>query len=197
MENSADATRSSPGSATTVGQARVLLTGFEPFLEYTRNPSSEVAKSAAKVLGPCADFRTLPVTFAEAACFPASAEGYDLVVACGVAPRDRVEVEHVAQNRRIKKPDNDGSIAAGVLSETGPACHAGTFAPRLLVALEKAGVDAGRSDDAGGYVCNALYYAGLSAGLRMVFVHVPDLSAEAAEAVGTSLGAAIGALLAE
>jgi pyroglutamyl-peptidase len=52
----------------------------------------------------------------------------------------------------------------------------------MVEALASRGIDAERSDDAGGYVCNDLYYRLLHV-LRVpaLFVHVPDLPEDLGE----------------
>ena len=47
------------------------------------------------------------------------------------------------------------------------------------------------SDDAGGFVCNALLWASLASGADSCFVHLPLLDDAAAQEVGGCLGRAL------
>ena len=65
-----------------------------------------------------------------------------------------------------------------------------------MEALVQEGEAAALSDDAGGYVCNALLYASLRLDGEACFVHVPMLDDAGAVATGQRLGGAVVRLLA-
>ncbi len=107
----------------------------------------------------------------------------DVILALGVAPRAQgVRLERTARNRDdAALADNAGEqrkltpIVAG-----GPDAFESTLPIQAMrAALEQLGVPVAISDDAGGYVCNHLFYVarhvvdsrGLST--RCGFVHVP------------------------
>ncbi len=147
----------------------LLVTGFGPFLGNAENPSEHLAHavSAHHDLGvrfvPVAP---LPVVFGAAAARVLEvSEGLDAPVATlalGLASRaSHVRLERLARNRSsANDPD-----ALGVRGE-GRAVHPG--GPEVLACplplealgevLARAGFSWSVSEDAGGYVCNDLYY---------------------------------------
>ena len=78
-------------------------------------------------------------------------------------------------------PDEAGCVSPPALE--GPELIASSIdVDALLAALSARGVEAERSDDAGGYVCNDLYHRLLHARIApTLFVHVPDLSEDLGE----------------
>jgi pyroglutamyl-peptidase len=175
----------------------VLFTGFEPFGEFSENPSWAVARHAAEAFGPGARAERLPVTFRTASAFgpgvAVAAEAPRMVVHVGLAGnRDAIGVERFARNRSDGKADNDGETGPEMLVPDGPERLAtpfdtDRFARRLA---EESGRRAETSDSAGAYVCNAIYYHSLLAAgeTRVLFVHVPPLDEEGQRAVGQALG---------
>jgi pyroglutamyl-peptidase len=182
---------------------RILVTGFGPFLEHRENPSAALARALDgwRVRG--VSFRAhapLPVVYggaARRALAEASAAGADGVLALGLAGgSQRVRLEAWARNARgSEKPDARGRVGGGRPVVPGaPARLPATLrlAP-VSRAMRAAGHAPRRSHDAGGYVCNDLYYRLLHARLRALFVHVPadvDVSRIArplAEGVAASL----------
>lgn len=120
------------------------------------------------------------------------------VVALGQASRrDRVTVERVALNLVTETaPDNAGSaLAEEPVLAGGPAAYWGTLpVMRIVSALVAAGVPAAASPDAGGYVCNHVFYglmhliATERSDIRAGFVHVPCLPEQVAGSGGPSMG---------
>jgi pyroglutamyl-peptidase len=120
------------------------------------------------------------------------------VVALGQATgRDRVTVERVALNLVTDTaPANAGrSPAEEPVLAGGPAAYWGTLPVMQIVsALVAAGVPAAPSPDAGGYVCNHLFYglmhliATERPDLRGGFVHVPCLPEQVTGTGGPSMG---------
>jgi len=143
----------------------------------------------------------LPVVYGEATrslTEAIAATGPAAVVALGQAGRrDRVTVERVALNLTTEtEPDNAGrALAEEPVLAGGPAAYWGTLPVMQIVsALVAAGVPAAASPDAGGYVCNHVYYglmhliATERPDLRGGFVHVPCLPEQVTAPGGPSMG---------
>lgn len=98
-----------------------------------------------------------------------------------------LRLERYAQNEdRAATHDNDGQVGGGVIVDGAPA----TMSARAPVGdlyqnLLDAGVPASLSNDAGGFVCNHVYFRTLEwlakapTGLKCLFVHVGDWSLSA------------------
>jgi pyroglutamyl-peptidase len=120
------------------------------------------------------------------------------VVALGQADgRDRVTVERVALNLvTAEAADESGrALAEEPVLTGGPAAYWATLpATRLVSALVEAGIPAAASPDAGGFVCNHLFYglmhliATERPDLRGGFVHLPCLPEQVAAEGGASMG---------
>jgi len=120
------------------------------------------------------------------------------VVALGQANgRDRVTVERVALNLVTETAaDNAGrSLAEEPVLIGGPAAYWGTLpVVEVVSALLAAGVPAAPSPDAGGYVCNHVFYglmhliATERPDLRGGLVHVPCLPEQVTATGGPSMG---------
>lgn len=172
----------------------VLVTGFGPFLGHRVNPSDAIARrlDGRRFSGvswvACSP---LPVVFAEAASVAleaAARAGADAICALGLAATESViRVERCARNAATAaSPDARGTLREGELTRLGGPDRLETSVDTraIVEALQRAGIQARSSDDAGGYVCNDLYYrlldAASSAGpshhvapSRVVFIHVP------------------------
>ena len=174
----------------------ILFTGFEPFGGDSYNPSWAVAEAAAAQYGSRAVL--LPVTYAGVREFALTRPANIAVVSFGLrANSPAVAIESVGSRIAGKAPDNDGVVVNGVLTQSGPPqLEVGPLALALSAAL-RAGCEyeIEDSNDAGGYVCNALLYHLLLArgtgGPLGAFIHVPNLEEAAATALGTAIGSAI------
>lgn len=164
----------------------ILVTGFGPFLEVKENPSWQAIEDleGATVAGCRIAVARLDVTYGSAAeqlqaaidrARPA------LVLSLGVAPTPAIRLESTARNRdTAAAPDVAGEVREGRTIREGGAETLPTRLPldRLRAALTADGLEVADSDDAGGYLCNHLFYELLtrrpvgSAG----FVHVPPLA---------------------
>jgi pyroglutamyl-peptidase len=166
----------------------ILVTGFEPFGGETVNASWEAAKTlegwahddfAAVVrLMPCAyesSIRTL--IHAIEAARPSA-----LLMTGQAARRAAVSVERFARNLNdAARPDNEGVLRkAARISEGAPArLEATAPAGAIARAMREAGIPARLSTDAGGFVCNHLYFGALAhlsrkgSAIPAVFVHLP------------------------
>src|SRR5713226_9745289 len=107
----------------------------------------------------------------------------DVLLALGVAPRAQgLRLERTARNRdNAALPDNAGEQRTSTpIVPGGPDTYESTLPIQAMrVALEQLGVQVAISDDAGGYVCNHLFYVArhvIDRGrlpTRCGFVHVP------------------------
>jgi pyroglutamyl-peptidase len=166
-----------------------LLTGFEPFGPNAVNPSALVAEALDgwRLAGVGVRGARLPVHWGAAgpALARLLAEGPRWVVLLGLAERAtviRVEMQAVIAGGPIR--DNAGALPpAPELIAGGPAQQASTFpGPRIVAALEAAGLPVALSTDAGQYLCNfALYHAltwaaPLEPPPAVGFIHLPPLA---------------------
>lgn len=178
--------------------ARILITGFVPFLKHGVNASERVVRALAERPPPGVELETLvlPVVFGEAFARVRErlerAPELDAIVLIGMAAKARrVRLERIALNladaesftrkrRPVPRPDNAGNVPAGE-----PIDREGPLALPATVDVKRAGRDllaqglpVELSLSAGSYVCNDLYYrtlAHLAGRTRCVFVHVPEL----------------------
>lgn len=171
----------------------VVFTSFGAFREIAANPSILVAKRAADLVaaaGCRVELFELPVTFAAAASFPGRPSAAGLRVHVGVAAsRATVTVERWGRPESGQEPDTAGCL--GPTAPDGATPRRSAPAEALVEALCLEGEAASLSDDAGGYVCNALLYASLRSDGQACFVHVPLLSEADAEETGRRLGRAV------
>lgn len=170
---------------------RILLTGFGAFPGVVDNPSARVVERlAALFAGKGKEAHVLPVSFARtAALLPdllVRGEPFDAALLLGLAVRDHAfRLERFARNRHAAAtPDLDGfTPCEGPIHEAAPDFYE-TTAPvsRTLAALQRGGIPARISEDAGGYVCNHVYFTALHAlaeagrPTRCLFLHMPPLS---------------------
>ncbi len=112
----------------------------------------------------------------------------DVVVCFGQADREAVSVERFAHNLDgAESEDNDGAVSAAEIDPDGPAAYRSTLPVDVIVAALRAeDIPAEASRDAGGYLCNHVFYVlmrlleGERPGATGGFVHVPaEMSAEA------------------
>lgn len=154
----------------------VLVTGFEPFGEHAVNPSQLLAEALGGVV--------LPVSYTRAGDVLRAAieeRAPELVVCFGLAPtRTEVSVERFALNLDdAAAADNEGVVSAQAIDPDGPVAYRSSLrVEEIVAALRAEGIPAGTSRDAGGYLCNHVFYSLLRAlpeGARGGFVHVPPL----------------------
>jgi pyroglutamyl-peptidase len=154
---------------------RVLVTGFEPFGEHAVNPSALVAKSFDGVV--------LPVSYARAADALRAAIDQtdpDVVICFGLADGDTaISVERFAHNiEETDAIDNDGARGSGAeIDPAGPLALRSTLpVDEIVAALRDEGIPAAVSRDAGGFLCNHVFYVlmqTLDPKRIGGFVHVP------------------------
>lgn len=160
---------------------KVLITGFEPFGGSAVNPSQQLVDAldgdVAKAL--------LPVSYARAAgaLRDAIAEhGPDVVICFGQADgRTGISIERFAHNLdEATTTDNDEAPGSGAaIDPDGPAAYGSSLpVDELVEALRAEGIPAAPSRDAGGFLCNHVFYVlmrTLGQSARGGFVHVPLL----------------------
>ena len=167
----------------------VLATGFEPFGGSGTNPSQRLVESLEGV-----EKAVLPVSYARAAGELRRAVREvqpDVVVCFGQADgRSGISLERFAHNLdEASTADNDEAPGSGApIDPGGPLAYASTLPVDALVAALRAdGIPAHASRDAGGFLCNHVFYV-LMRQLEQErpraiggFVHVPLLPEQALE----------------
>jgi pyroglutamyl-peptidase len=175
---------------------RVLVTGFEPFDGSAVNPSQQLVEAlnddVAKAI--------LPVSYARAAeeLRRAVREAEpDVVICFGQADgRTGISIERFAHNLdEATTTDNDAAPGSGTaVDPAGPLAYASTLpVDRIVAALRAEGIPAAPSRDAGGFLCNHVFYVLM----RLLeqerpqaiggFVHVPLLPEQALEKDAASM----------
>jgi pyroglutamyl-peptidase len=174
---------------------RVLVTGFEPFGGGAVNPSQQIVEALESSPPPGVELATavLPVAYARGADVlrgAVRAAQPDVVIAFGQADgRTGISVERFAHNLDSAEPiDNDGVASDAEIDPNGPVAYGSTLPVVAIVdALREAGIPASESRDAGGFLCNHVFYVLM----RVLeeerpnalggFVHVPALPEQALE----------------
>ncbi|ASE10991.1 pyroglutamyl-peptidase I [Kocuria rhizophila] len=161
----------------------ILVTGFEPFGGETENASGAAVQRLAKMNAPDGvqlATAILPVTWSGAA--PALLRAVeehrpDAIVAVGEAGgRAVVTPERWARNLGHGRiPDNNGVVRDAAPLARGPERLESRLDPFALThAIRNAGVPAEVSDDAGAFLCNAIFWTALhGTDLPAAFLHVP------------------------
>jgi pyroglutamyl-peptidase len=170
---------------------KVLVAGFGPFPGAARNPSGQLALTAANSRRAASSgakivVAVIPTVHREVFSMLSNmlkAEKPDAVLMFGLAgstPFLRIETRAANVASSIH-PDAAGekpahhSLAAG----SPQFLNARAPVPRLLAATRGAGVKAKLSVDAGGYICNAAFFLALDAARKtgvpklVAFVHIP------------------------
>jgi pyroglutamyl-peptidase len=169
---------------------RALVTGFEPFGGAEVNASQKLVEALA--VDPPSELElataVLPVVWARAADELVNAlerEQPQFVVCFGQADgRAHVAVERFALNFD-EGSDEEGEARSADISTDGPVAYRSSLPVDAIVdALRADGIPAAASRDAGGFLCNHVFYALMGAlagrpGVRGGFVHVPLLPEQA------------------
>ncbi len=172
-----------------------LITGFGPFPGMQRNQSGTIATRLATLRRPALQNVSRAVHL-----FPTSYAAVDrdlpkllakhrpkILIMFGVAGRTRfMRVETIARNRQsVLHPDAAGFTPISPATVKNAPAQLRGRAPfvRLQHAARTAGADARLSRDAGGYICNYVYWRALEAVDKnhtsghapdtVVFIHVP------------------------
>ncbi|MHA2140078.1 MAG: pyroglutamyl-peptidase I family protein [Candidatus Thorarchaeota archaeon] len=174
---------------------KLLLTGYEPFDDYSINPSAELAKIVdGQIIGKYQIVSAvLPLDYVEA--FPLlkkliDEHAPDVLLCTGQANRPAVTIEKIAVNAlSIKKADNyENTPDSDVIDDQGPAAYFTNINPQPLVeAIEKEDIPAFVSYHAGIYGCNWIIYKVMQwinsndLNLLATFIHIPPLPSQAIE----------------
>ena len=165
----------------------VLITGFEPFLEFNRNPTEIIAKSLDGITAGSIRFigKILPVKYdeAEKALDDAIKESSpDLIIGTGLAAgRSKISLEKIAINyKHSESPDNAGKRVLGEPIREGmpDGLFSRIHVEELVKVLNSTGIPAEISLSAGAYLCNYVMFIILIESKKMGipggFVHVPN-----------------------
>jgi len=163
----------------------LLLTGFEPFLEFPINPTEQIVKQLDGLT--VGEYQIkgllLPVTYEEAGqrVLDAIKQVHpDAVISLGLAGgRASITPERIAINCRDGAPDNNGVVLNDApIYEDGPDGYFSKLPIRKFVeTLKENGYPAEISNTAGTYLCNNVMYTVLHAlkdePVPSGFVHIP------------------------
>lgn len=162
----------------------LLLTGFEPFLQFKMNPTEEIAKRLnGRQIG---DYtivsKTLSVDYdkSEKEIVKYIEEiKPDAVVNLGLAAgRSKITPERIAINIKDGAADNSGkTMQDTMIVEDGPTGYFSTLPIRKMVnTLKENGYPAEISNSAGTYLCNNVMYTVLHSFPTLEyagFIHIP------------------------
>lgn len=171
-------------SSRTPRQARLLVTGFGPFPGVAVNPSAAIATRLAEAArrsatAPRITAVAVPTHWEAPQVLVAEARAMrpDAVVHLGVAARSRrLRIEMLASDRAVAARDAAGLPPKGRSISGGRRSRiAAGYDPARLLAAARAAGPVELSRDAGGYICNATFFASLDAPAAPVvaFLHVP------------------------
>ncbi len=166
---------------------KVLVTGFEPFLQNRQNSSWAVAEKVAafRIDGVLIVAEQLPVSFdrvGDRLRELVAKHSPNLIILLGQAGGiDYVKVERVALNLMdAQKADNDGYIPdeEPININAPTALFTSTPIKSLVAELERKGIPVKLSNSCGLYVCNRTYFEALTIcnetpGVQALFVHLP------------------------
>jgi pyroglutamyl-peptidase len=160
---------------------KLLLTGFEPFLDYTVNPTMKIVEEldGTSIGGYAVTGKIMPVDFGSSG---AKILGFinelqpDAVISLGLAAgRYKITPERIAINFKDGPVDNEGNQPIDEpIQETGEPAYLSTLPIRQMVDRLKAeGLPADVSNTAGAYLCNNVMYESL----HFAASHNPDMPA--------------------
>jgi pyroglutamyl-peptidase len=169
---------------------RVLVTGFEPFGGADVNASQQLVEALAAEPPDGVELATavLPVAWGRAAdelVRVIEQERPELVVCFGQADgRAHVEVERFALNFDDGCDEAGETRRSAIVTEGPVAYRSALDVDGIVDALRTSGIPAAASRDAGGFLCNHVFYVLMGTvaerpGVRGGFVHVPLLPEQA------------------
>ena len=165
----------------------LLLTGFEPFLKFTVNPTMKIARELhGEIIGNYKiHSEVLPVDFASSGSRLLKLIKKvkpDAIISLGLAGgRSKITPERIAVNVKDGAADNEGNKPTDeVIYSAGKDGYFTTLPIRNMVnRLQESGLPAAISNTAGTYLCNnimyvALYYAyEFQPNMKSGFIHIP------------------------
>lgn len=166
---------------------KLLLTGFEPFLDHSINPTERIVRNlhGEKINSYTVTGEILPVDFGRTGQVMIDLlkkHQPDAVISLGLAAgRDRITPERIAINCNEGPVDNKGYKPSGErIEDNGPD---GYFSKlpiyEMVQAMQDAGLPAKISNTAGAYLCNNVMYHGLhylsenDIDIPAGFIHIP------------------------
>jgi len=160
----------------------ILVTAFGAFADVKENPSEALLAGLQERLGPRKLVgELLPVEYIAGPRIEELIEEHEprLVLALGVARRAvTARLERLARNLDdCETPDNCGEVRCGSEIVSGAPDRLAASLPigELREALLTAGLDVDYSDDAGGFLCNHVFYRARAAThVPCGFLHLPD-----------------------
>ncbi len=165
---------------------RTFITGFGPFGEVPQNPSGLLAERSGR------QHQVLEVSYSAADRFLGgwTPDRFDRLILLGVAAKSKlVRLEMVARNRSSETPDLEGRTLSRSQIEPGAPESLPTtlWEARWIDDLSE---HVELSNDAGGYLCNYVYYRALQRfpNCRIGFLHVPALESMPLELQEEALG---------
>lgn len=193
-----------------MSKMRIVWTGFEPFGEHSYNPSWDVARAADGACGEGVSSRAERLAVEFEAVEHWAGERFPsgerlLLVGFGLAEmRSMICLEGRARNVVGTRADEAGAtvqgrdrLAASGPDEIRPALELEELRNSLAERLAETRTpfpEVEISDDAGTFVCNALYYQALkscSGEDDALFVHVPPLAPQQAGLLGRQTASAL------
>lgn len=170
----------------------ILLTGFGPFGDHGRNISEEAVRRldgvevpggfVLKTLGLPVQFERAVTALEEAL----EAERPVAVLSFGIHEEPGFRIELSAKNERhyarkladgqvVLRPDVDGNVVQDARVEDGAPAMVFSTLPVAAIkqAFDEAGLAAELSEDAGRYLCNAIFYWVTRRVTPAGFIHVP------------------------
>ncbi|MGE7112600.1 pyroglutamyl-peptidase I [Lysinibacillus sp. NPDC047702] len=165
---------------------KILLTGFEPFLDYKINPTMQIveALSGKEMDGYEIVGRILSVDFQQSANQLKQyidAVKPQIIISLGLAGgRYKITPERIAINVKDGEPDNNGYTPVDESIDENDADAYLTNLPirNMVNRLQKEGFPAEISNTAGTYLCNNIMYEGLvyakqNEKVKAGFIHIP------------------------
>lgn len=178
-----------PQTSAQQNQLRFLVTGFEPFGKFSTNPSNELVEfinSARNSLidGVTLKAITLPVTYFESwgiLSDEVNEFNPDYILSFGYAPgSDKIQLEANASNYDHGYADNKFKRHNGAIVKNAPKSYPSELPIKMLAnSLKKKGIPVTISSDAGGYICNHIFFqerhfTSSQGNIRSGFFHIPN-----------------------
>lgn len=191
------------------GRLRILVTGFDAFGGYESNPSKELveyinSESFEGMDQVVLKGITLPVTYYSSWVILQKAIvsfSPDYILSLGFYPgSDRLRIESTARNRDGGYTDNEGISHKGEIVKNAPFVNSSELPVQAIKeAVERRGIPASISVDAGGYICNHIFYQETRYTLgrpdiRSGFFHIPDWPVQGDKGLWNMLKEIIGLL---
>ena len=160
---------------------KITITAFEPFGGFNTN-SSYIALSKLNDLN--IDRIILPVSYPDAyVVLKESIQETDFIILLGMAAkRDKISIEERAKNLlEFKIPDNNNQIIQNrLIDEDSPSfIYSKVDIDTLIKDLNEENNLVYKSNDAGSYICNYLYFKVLTNfNVPSIFIHIPNYQTE-------------------